>query len=178
MGAGGKITFSYCWEPVGRTLSHTVGSRWDFFSLPHTTNLLLTNHMLLLVCFSDCWEQVASHFSHIKEASYFLHLGNWWKVAFLILLGGRVEFLMGGKSVSHKTHRVSFDDVALLLLFGRGLLTRPFDRISMVGARDWHRMFLVLLGVGWKHTYLILLGIGAKSYFACWNWWAFVFFIL
>ena len=75
---------------------------------------------------------------------------------------------MGGKSVSHKTHRVSFDDVALLLLFGRGLLTRPFDRISMGGARDWHRMFLVLLGVGWKHTFLILLGVGWKRTFLTW----------
>ena len=107
---------------------------------------------------------------------HFLHVRNWWKDAFLILLGFELNFCWVESHVSH--------------IVGSRLEAHVSD---IVGSRvEGH--FLVLLGVvgqkiiflsyccwraGGKVTFsycwelsvifLKLLGIGGKSVFACWE---------
>jgi len=122
LGAGGKDTFSYCWEPVGRTLSQTVGSRWECLVF-----LLLGagGEVYFLILLGVVGRQTHPHIvggrGGRKSLSHIV--GNRSKVALLVLLevesgsgkslfacwelvesrfshivGDRVEFLLGGKS--------------------------------------------------------------------------------
>ena len=109
---------------MGRTLSHTVGSRWECLLL-----LLLGAGQVGRFTFSYCWELSGAKLispycgGWVGEICFSPIVGNRSKVAFLILLevdsgsgksffacwelmesqfshivGGRVEFLLGGIS--------------------------------------------------------------------------------
>ena len=95
------VTFSYYWKPVGRTLSHTVGSRWECllllllgagqvgrFTFSYCGELsgakLISPYCggwVGEICFSPyCWESLESRVSYI--------VGSWlrkWKVIFCML---------------------------------------------------------------------------------------------
>ena len=119
---GGKVTFSYCWKPVGRTLSQIVGSRWECLVF-----LLLGagGEVYFLILLGVVGRQTHPHIVGGRggRKSLFHIVGNRSKVALLVLLevesgsgkslfacwelvesrfshivGDRVEFLLGGKS--------------------------------------------------------------------------------
>ena len=115
-----------------------------------------------------------------------MHVGNWWNVAFLILLG-LVEFLLGGKSrfsycwesvgSARFSHGLELGGRSLSRTVGSCRAENQFFHI--VGIR-WEGHFLILLGVVGHFSHIVGSQVRVESHFShvVANWWKVAFLIL
>ena len=137
--SGGKSIVPYCWDPVGKSLSHIVGSCRSFFSY--------------------CWKSSQGGISHV--------VASWWEVTFLILL--EVKAGSGKSLFACRvSYRVQINEKVVSTYcwesvgsarFSHGLESGGRSLSRTVGSCRAENQFFHIVGIRWEDHFLTLLGV-------------------